>query len=250
MQTQSAPHGLPQRMFAATSEAFDFEFPLITHSGSQGLANRQQRYVPASHKSIDIIEPRIRRPTRQDSCHQPPCRILTRKPVPVLASLPNPSATDVPEAQASSTPSPHRRERDTLLSFSSQTPYVFNRDTLLLSKIRASTISNLDRDFGSIQKHAKATLHVANVAGPIAINTYMRSPSIREFTGAYGEDSPHSLDGDSGLLDKGRKTTQLHRDVSAMVLYEAKDKLRKIREQVSRVVVECSDARAMLWSLR
>jgi hypothetical protein len=158
--------------------------------------------------------------------------------------------TDVPEVQTPSIPSTPRRERDTLISFSSQTPYIFNRDTLLFSNIRASTISNLDRDFGSIQKHAEATLHVANVAGPIAINTYMRSPPIREFTGSYGEDSPHSLDGDSGLLNKGRKTTQLHRDLSAMVVYEAKDRLRKVHEQVSRVVAEWNDARAMLRSLR
>jgi hypothetical protein len=225
MQTRIAPHSLPQLIFAATSEAFNSEFPLVTHSGSQRLANRQQCYVPAPHKSIDIIKPRVLKPTRQDSCHQ----------VPDSASLPKPGATDVLEAQAPSNLAPTRRARDTLISFHSQTPYTYNRDTIILSNIRASTVSNLSHDFGSIQKYAKATLHVANVAGPIAVDTYMQPPPVREFTGAYAEDLSRSLVEDSGLLDKGRKTRQLHREMSAMIVYKAKDRLRKVREQVSNL---------------
>jgi hypothetical protein len=265
MHLQSAPRSLRRHSFAGASEALMHEselafkqalkqaFPLITHSGSEHLSHRQQCLVPASYTHIDIVEPRVHKsipPVRHDSCHQVPDRSLVRKPLPVSTSLQKPELDDVPGVQAPSNPNPSCRERDSPILFSDRTHYISNRDTILYSNIRASTsstASHLSRDHGSIQKQVKATLHVANVPGPIARNAYCILPSVREFTGAYGEDLSRSLDGDSGLLDKGRETRQLHRNVSAMVVYEAKDKMRKMREQVSQQVSQqVSNLRSLL----
>jgi hypothetical protein len=256
MQTQRATYSLHQR-HAAVSTSPKHASSLITHSGSRRLARREQYFVPASYKRIDIIEPQLHKPkpsTRQDSCYQVPDHRLVRKPVPNAASRQKHDQDDVSSLHAPGAPSSSmsaQRKRDTVIPYEDQAPYIFDRGTIIAASNRASSMSNIERDYGAIQMRTKATLHVANVAGRIAIDTYMQPPPRRVFKGVYGEDLSRSLDGDHGMLDRGRTTRQLRRDISALIVHEARDKIRKLRGQGSSVKLpRFCDMCGMLRSLR